>query len=109
MEANITENVSKLSQIPVKMVAKLSDLVLFSIIDAFNESELAGDDITKLMFKFGELDIYHKNNEIKFKFIPDAKFEGYIRDIINQKPDIFQKTIEASLATKLNKLYKDLL
>lgn len=69
----VISDVSKLTNVPVKLLEKLSDKVIYSINDAVEESVLSGEYTTDIDLGIGTLSIYLDEDCVKYKFIPSAK------------------------------------
>lgn len=72
------------------------------------ESVLDNNDITEIDIGIGILKILHKNNEIKYKFIPNETLNNKVVHTITYKESPLCKKVDAVLGDRINKAYKDL-
>ena len=105
----IIEDVSKMTNIPTKVISSILDKVLFSILDSVRENDLAGIDTTETDIGFGTLLIKHEDNAVKYKFLPSNKMSENISKVYNEKLNLLECELEKSLVEKVLKTYKELL
>lgn len=105
----ITEDVSKLTTIPVKTLDSLMDKFLYCIVDLVKETNLAGENTTNIDLDFGVLSINYNNNQLKYKFTPSSKFNQAMSDLFNKGLNSLENILESSLITKITNTYKDLI
>ena len=109
MMNDIIDNISTLTSINRKALDKLSNVTIYCINDAVEESRIQGEDITKVDIGIGQLWIKLEGDQVKFRFIPSAKLEESIVDTIVHKSNILEIVIENSLKDKVTNTYKDLI
>lgn len=105
---NILEDISTLTSINKKALDKLSNVAIYCINDAVVESLITDNDTVKVDIGIGELWLRLENDQVKYKFIPSAKFEESIVNTITNKSNLLEISIENSLKEKITNTYKDL-
>lgn len=107
MQVNIKEDLSKLTTIDESVFAKLMSKVEWCISDCLEKSILAGENEARIDIGLGTIVIYFTDEEVKYRFIPDAKFEKIVvNTIVNERNDLVLN-IEESLISKLINTYKN--
>ena len=106
---DILDNVSTLTSINKKALEKLSNVAIYCLNDAVEESRISGEEITEADIGIGKLLIKFDGEQVKYKFIPSAKLEESITDTIVHKSNILEIAIENSLKDKVLNTYKDLI
>lgn len=106
---NIIDDLSELSTINKKVFTNLLDKIIFCINDAIAESLLENKEITEVDIGLGTLIIKHTKEEIRYKFIPSAKFNSSINNTIVNGKSPLELVFEETLKNKLNNVYKDLI
>lgn len=109
MEIKAIDLVSKLTTIPDKNLIRLQDIYELVICDAVEDSLIKGESWTRVDLNLGMLDIKFEDNNLKFRFVPSAKFEEELIDTIVNKHNCLAHAIETSLVNKITQTYKDLM
>lgn len=106
MEININKSLSTLTTIPEKTFSKLNEKIGWCVSDGLEKAILNGEDKLEVDLEYGKLIIGFSNNEIKYKFIPDHKFEKIVTNTILKERNDLVLNIENSLISKLTNTYK---
>lgn len=106
---DILEDVSILTTIPKKVLAKLIEKVQFAISDGVLEGVLAGKNIVDINIGIGTIYIQILENSIKYKFIPNETMEENVKHAIVNKENKLEKVLEDTLVEKIVNVYKDFL
>lgn len=109
MGIKAVENVSKLTTIPEKNLARLQDIYAYVICDAVEDALLSDIYVSDIELGFGTLSIKFEDNELRFRFKPSAKFEEELIDTIVNKRNVLTLEVEKSLVSKIVQTYKDLM
>ena len=109
MTNNLNEKLSLLTTIPEKSLNKLSDLCGGIICDTIETSILNGESVADIITSIGILSVRFDNNELRFKFRPNAKFEEDIINTVVNKKNPLTTSIESTLVNRIVKTYKDLM
>ena len=108
---NIVNDVSVLTTIPEKTLAKFFRKMVFCICEAVLEDikdEANFKEISELDIGIGKLYIKHIGTEIKYKFEPSEYLEKAIIDTVSGKENLLTDFLDESLAKKFVDLYKEL-
>lgn len=105
---NLIKDVSAITNINEKLLNKIVDIAIYCINDAVEESVLNKECITQVDIGIGTLSILASNNELKFKFIPNAKLRESVISTIKNEENTIDKVVESNIVEKLTKLYKDI-
>ena len=106
---NIIEDVATLTTINKKNLNKLVEVALYCINEAIEESLLDQKTVTDLDIGIGELHIQFVDNELKFKFIPNAKLREGAIDTIKGKQNNLELILEQNLVDKITNIYKEII
>ena len=109
MERNIIEGISTLTTIDKNALSRLVDIGELVIIDEVVEQLVSGGSTANVNIGIGTLSIHCTGDSVKFKFVPNAKFEGDVADACIHKTNLLDAKVEASLQEKIVNTYKDLL
>ena len=108
---NIVNDVSILTGIPEKTLAKFFRKMVFCICEAVQESltdENNFKDITELDIGIGKLYIKHVGKDIKYKFEPSENLEKAVKDTVEGKENLLIDFLDETLAKKFVDLYKEI-
>ena len=109
METKAVELVSKLTTIPEKNLTRLQDIYELVVCDSVEDSLMHGDDYARVDLGYGTLDVKFEDNNLRFRFIPSAKFEEELIDTVVNKHNSLERVVESSLVNKITQTYKDLM
>jgi hypothetical protein len=109
MTVDLMERLSKITTIPSATFDKLSDIITCLVSDAVEECILAKDDKCEMNVGIGTLTIFLSENEIKYKFVPNAKFEESLTNTVVNGQNLLTVTVEDVLKERLTHIYKDLI
>ena len=105
----LNEELSTLTNISKSVLDKLTNLSISCICDALEDDILKGESVLNIDIGFGTLSIKHSDNEMRYRFVPDAKFEeAIVQTIINDKNPL-KATVEDTLRKRIMSVYKELL
>jgi len=105
----LMDDVSNLLNISTKLLGKMQDAIMYSINDAVKETVVKNDGICEIDVGIGDLVIGLYDNDLKFKFIPNAKLRESIISTIKNEENMLEIKLEESLANKLEKVYKEII
>lgn len=106
---NILKDISTVTTIPYATLIKLSDVSELCICHAIEESLLKGGEFTSIFVGIGTLNIKATDEEIKYKFIPSAKFEESVKQTVLTRESPLINKVEEKLKDKVMNVYKELL
>jgi hypothetical protein len=109
--ANIINDVSILTTIPDKTLAKFFRKMIFCICEAVQEDILDEDnpkDITELDIGIGKLYIKHVGADIKYRFEPNDFLEKALSSTVINKKNYLEEFLDKALSKKFMEVYKDL-
>lgn len=106
---NIVNDLSNLTTIPEKTLAKLCSKMIFCISDAIVEAKTQGLSTVDLDIGIGTLSILLSEEEVKYKYIPSTEFEDAVKSSILEERNLLEDKLEQSFAEKITNLYKDLI
>ena len=98
-----------LTTIDQHALSRLSEIGEMVIIDELVERVKAGESTASVDIGIGTLSIHYTGESIKFKFVPNAKFEGDVADACIHQENLLDSRVESSLRDKIVNTYKDLL
>ena len=105
----LIEDMSNLLNISTKLLSKMQDAIMYSINDAVKETVVKNDNICEGDVGIGDLVIGLYDNDLKFKFIPNAKLRESIISTVKNEENMLEIKLEESLANKLEKVYKEII
>lgn len=105
---NIWNDVSTLTGLPEKILLKLNETILYSICETIDEDKKNGKNISEFNFYLFKLYIKHESNDLKYKIIPSEKLTTELKNTLNNKSNLLEKTLSKSFTEKLLNLYKDI-
>ena len=108
MKYNILEKVQKLTTIDDSTLKRLSNLYANCIVDAVYECALSNEDVVEMDLDFCKIIISKSNNELRYKFVPNAKLEEDIIRAIKEKKNSLDDVVLDKLKNNLLSTYKDL-
>lgn len=106
---DIIEDLSKITTISTNNLNKLIDKSMWCICDYIEELITSKNNVLEINIGIGTLIISILDNQIKYKFIPNAKLENSIRETIINEYNPLKLTIEKTLVNKITNTYKDLI
>jgi len=108
---NIVNDVSILTTIQDKTLAKFFRKMIFCICQAVQEDMLDENntkDITELDIGIGKLYIKHVGTDIRYRFEPSEFFEKALLSTVVNKKNYLEEFLDESLGKKFTEVYKDL-
>lgn len=107
-KAVLVEDLSKLTNIPIKSLNKVMDLICYCITDVVNDGAISGESSVEIDIGIGTLKIGRTENSVKYLFIPSAKLEEGVKNTIIGRENALEVAVESSLQDKLVNTYKEL-
>ena len=105
----LNEELATLTNISKQLLDKLTTLSVNCICDAVEDDILNSKEVLEVNIGIGTLLIKHSDNEMRYKFVPDAKFEEAVaQTIINDKNQL-KVLVEDTLKKRIMNIYKELL
>lgn len=104
----LSKDVSTITTIPKVTLDSISESAIICMCHDILEDKLSGSDISELDIGIGILYIKLEDS-IRFKFIPNSKFESIIKTTLTDNISPLISKAENILKTKVIKTYKDLL
>lgn len=105
----LIDNLSTITSISKQTFDKLVNLSISCICDAVEDDILSDNDVMTIDIGIGQLMIKHTDNDMRYKFIPDAKLEEAVsQTIINDKNQL-KVAVEDTLKKRIMNIYKELL
>lgn len=108
---NIINDVSILTTIPDKTLAKFFKKMIFCICEAVQENILDENnikDVTELDIGIGKLYIKHVGTDLKFHFEPSDFFKKALLATITNKKNCLKEFLDETLGKRFLEVYKDL-
>lgn len=106
--ANTIEDLSILSTVPEKTLAKLFKKMVYCICDSVAQDHLDNKEVTVLDIGIGILYIRHIGEAVKYHFEPS----DYLKDSLNKTlvngENILEDVLNDSLVEKFVEVYKDI-
>ena len=109
MENNLIKDLSLLTTIQEPILEKLLDKVFYVISDDIVESQIKEEEVANCDIGIGTLAIKVCGDDVKFKFIPNAKLKEVVKSTIINKENLLSKVVEKVLIDRVTNTYKDLL
>lgn len=109
MKYVLVDDVSNLLNVNQKMLNKIVDAVVYSVNDAVKEVVVQNESICEIDIGIGDLIIGIYDNDLKFKFIPNAKLRESVISTIKNEENMLETKLEENLASKLEKVYKEII
>lgn len=106
---NLIQDLSILTTINTESLNKLLDRVYYIISDNLVEAMINEKDIAEIDIGIGTLMVRISGDDIKFKFVPNAKLQEVAKTTIVNKENKLISVVEKSLVDKITRTYKDLL
>ena len=106
---NVIDGLSKLTTIEKSDLQKLTNLGECVIIDNIVEGLHEGLDTIDVDIGIGTLWVHYMGDAVKYKFTPNAKFEGDVGNACIHKMNLLDHKIESTLKDRIVNTYKDLL
>lgn len=103
----LKEDISLLTTIPVPALARLEEKAAICICDSVEEAVLGGQNIADIDVGIGNLQVLVDGNELRYRFIPNKKFDAAVRRTVIEKSSPLTKTVEATLAKRITNIYKN--
>lgn len=107
--AELVKDVASLTNISDKILNKLVDASIFSILETVVESVKNGETVSEVDIGIGSLSILVDGNSLKFKFIPNAKLREGVVDSIKQRENPMAVELDNSLVEKITNAYKEII
>ena len=108
---NIVSDVSILTTIPEKTLAKFFRKMVFCICQAVQEDLLDENnpkDITELNIGIGTLYIKHVGTDLKYRFEPSEYLQKSLIATVSNKENLLKEFLDKALAKSFIEVYKDL-
>lgn len=105
----IIKDLNSLTSIPEKILEKLSDNILFLILQDLEETLTKKENICEINLNLGTLIISIEEEELKFKFIPSKKLEKEILKTLELNENSMTQILTNNMVNALEKTYKELL
>ena len=105
----IIKDLNSLTSIPEKILEKLSDNILFLILQNLEETLTKKENICEINLNLGTLIISIEEEELKFKFIPSKKLEKEILKTLELNENSMTQILTNNMVNALEKTYKELL
>lgn len=106
---NIIEDVAALTTIPKLSLEKLCEKVEWSICDSLIEENMKGNNPATIDIGFGKLIIADLDNCVKYKFIPNSRFDDNVKAALDEHKNNIPDRLEKKLVYKIINTYKDLI
>ena len=106
---SLINDLNNLTNIPEKILEKLSDNVMFSILQSLQEMLIKKETLCEVDMSIGNLLISLEDDNIKFKFIPSKKLEKEIIKTIESGENSMKELLTKNMVATLEKTYKELL
>lgn len=105
---SLVGDLSKLTTIPEGAFDKISTVLDYIHSNKIVEQVIENKDIIEIELFEGILVLFLEDDTVKYKFIPNKKFESVVIDSIINKKDILVETISERLKNQLLNTYKDI-
>ena len=105
----IIKELNNLTSIPEKIFEKLSDNIMFLILQNLEETLIKKESICEIDLNLGTLIISIEEETLKFNFIPSKKLEKEILKTIENGENSMQEILINNMVSTLEKTYKELL
>lgn len=107
IQSNITNDLSTISRVPVKILTELNRKECLCIGSAIHDAIIANEDIAVLNIGIGTLSIEISTKQCKF--IPSKELRTAIKKSINEKTDPVELEIEKEIVDKLLNICNEVL
>lgn len=108
MKYNVVEDVAKLSSVKTSILNKMITVASGCICDYVSNIDILDDELVEIDIGLGTLSIQIIDDEIKYRFSPNNRFERNILDTVNSGKSPLVDMAEQSLEKKFFTTYKDL-
>ena len=108
MTFDTLKDLSILTTIDESVLVKLFDKINLCIANDVNEAMIAESNLFDIDLNFGILHIKIDDDSIEYRFEPSKRLESLIGKAVEQENKLVS-TIESSLASKVQNVYKTLL
>lgn len=105
----LIDNLSKITSISKQTFDKLTNLSVSCICDSIEDDILNNESIATIDIGIGQLLIKHTDNDMRYKFIPDAKLEEAVSQTIVNDKNPLKVAVEDTLKKRILNIYKELL
>jgi hypothetical protein len=105
---DLLKDLSLLSGVSYTNLTFLNIHATNSIAHTVLESILENSDVTEVDIGIGTLKIQHKDDEIRYKFIPNETLSAKVTSTVKNKQSPVAKRVGDKLGERINKAYKDL-
>lgn len=106
---NLNNELSILTQIPINVLDKLSNISKKCILHNIHQSCLEDKDCLEIDIGYGNIIMYISDENIVYRFVPSKDFEKSIINTIDSQEDPLILDIEQSLKKKVLNVYKELI
>lgn len=104
---NIVTDIAALTTIPAGSLNRLVEKAALCICNDLEEELLKDNNLVSVDIGIGNLQILVDDNDLKFRFIPNKKFEAAVRaTAVDKKNPLIEKT-EVTLARRITEVYKN--
>lgn len=106
---NLKEDLSTLTNTSETLYDKLLKNIIYIINDYIYNNIINNINLTEIDIGIGTLYIKYENDEIKYKFIPNTKFNKSIENTLINKQNLLVTALEANLSDKIKNIQKELI
>ena len=100
---NLINDLSNLTSIPEKILEKLSDNIMFSILQSLEETLIKKESVCEIDMNIGSLLISLEDDNLKFKFIPSKTLEKEIIKTIEEGKNPMKEISSKKLPSKFDR------
>ena len=105
----LVDDLSTLTSISSSKLDNLCKIASYCITEEFLETILQEKDLVEYDIGIGKLYIGIKDDQIKYKFVPDNLLAESLKTTMESKRNLFEVKIEKTLVSSIENTYKDLL
>lgn len=106
---NLVEDLSVLTEVSENTLKKFIPFINYIIGHAIHEDDCKQNNITTIDLGFGELQLKHDGNTLKYRFEPDKELEKLlVQTLVSGRSPMITK-LENNLQDKIDRTYKELL
>lgn len=106
--SNIVNDVSILTTISEKTIEKLLQKFVYAICEQIAEDILEEKDYSELDIGLGKLYVKIIGEEIKYKFVPSNYLQSAISNVVTNKLNLMENTLNETLVKRFMDVYKNL-
>lgn len=104
---NLTEDISKLTNIPYRTLLKLVTKQEFAIASVVKDNVLDGNSTMSIDIGYGNLIICVDDDVVKYRFVPSSKLNDKVKAAINNGDSMIYQ-LEQSVKNKILSQYKEM-